>query len=166
MSNGAGLVASGVGRASRVRVAGRLLGRALTAKAFAKVAYEFIVYGGRLSGAMNCNHEVYMVVSSGVAFWGSFLSSEVAGRSRVALRISREVRREVLGPGFSPFGTLAMITLMGWMWSVQYILAWRCIVTSLFQSCSPNSQRGARYLSSFWSIILIYIVVKQSFHIP
>jgi hypothetical protein len=26
-------------------VAGRLLGRALTAEAFAKVAYEFVVYG-------------------------------------------------------------------------------------------------------------------------
>jgi hypothetical protein len=36
-------------------------------------------------------------------------------RSRVALRVSREFRIEVLGPGLSPFGNLAMITLVGWI---------------------------------------------------
>ena len=113
MSSGAGLVASGVGRVSGMCVAMRLLGRALTAEAFAKVAYEFVVYGGRLSGAMNCNHEVFMVVSRGVVSFGRFLSSKVVGRSRVALRVSKEVRREDLGPGLSPFGSLAMITLVG-----------------------------------------------------
>ena len=118
MSNGAGLVASCVGMASGMCVAGRLLGRELTAEAFAKVAYGFVVHGGRLSGAMNCSHEVCMVVSRGVVSFGSFLSSEIAGRSRVALRVSREVRRGVLGPGLSPFGSLAMVTLVGWIWSV------------------------------------------------
>ncbi len=44
MSNGAGMVASGVGRVSGMCVDGCLLGRALTAKAFARVAYEFVVY--------------------------------------------------------------------------------------------------------------------------
>jgi hypothetical protein len=118
MSNGAGLVASGVGRVLGTGVAGRLLGRALTAEAFAKVAYEFVVYGGRLSGAMNYNHKVCMVVSRGVVSFGSFLSFEVAGRSRAAQRVSREVRREVLGPNLSSFGSLVMITLVGWIWSV------------------------------------------------
>jgi len=41
-----------------------------------------------------------MVVSRGVVSLGSFLSSVVAGRSRVALRVSREVRREVFGTWF------------------------------------------------------------------
>ncbi len=77
------------------------------------MAWEFVVYGGRLSGLMNCSHEVCMVVSRGVVSLGSFLSSVVAGRSRVALRADREVRRAVLGPGLSPFGSLAIITLVG-----------------------------------------------------
>ena len=71
--------------------------------------------GERLSGFMNYSHEVCMVVSRGVVSLGSFLSSEIAGRTRVALRVSREVRREVLGPGLSPFGSLAKITLAGWI---------------------------------------------------
>ena len=54
-----------------------------------------------------------MVVSRGVVSLRSFLSSVVAGRSKVALRVSREVPREVLGPGLSPFGSMAMITLVG-----------------------------------------------------
>ena len=62
---------------------------------------------------MKCNHELCMVVSRGVVSFGSFLSSKVAGRSRVALRVSREVRSEDLGPGLSPFGSLAIITLVG-----------------------------------------------------
>jgi hypothetical protein len=103
MSIGACLVASGVGRVSGMCVTGRLFGRVLVAEALARVAYEFIVYGGRLLGLMYCSREVYMVGSSGVASLGSFLSSVVAGRRRVALRVSREVQREVLGPGLSPF---------------------------------------------------------------
>jgi hypothetical protein len=91
-----------------------------------------------------------MVVSRGVVSLGSFLSSEVAGRSRVALRVSREVRKEILGPGLSPFGSLTMITMVGWIWSMLTLLEWRCIAMSLFQSCSPSSQRGARCLSSFF----------------
>ena len=73
--------------------------------------------GGRLSGVLNFSHEMCMVVSRGVVSLGSFLSSIVAGRSKVALRVSREVRREVLGPGLSPFDNLAMITLVGWICS-------------------------------------------------
>ena len=71
--------------------------------------------GGRLSGVINCFHEGCMVVSRGVVFEGNFLSSVVVGRSRVALRVSREVRRAIVGPGLSPFGNVAMITLVGWM---------------------------------------------------
>ena len=99
-------------------VARRLLGRALTVEVFARVAYEFVLYGGRLSGVMNCSHEVCMAVSRGVVSSRGFMSSEVAGRSRVALRVSREIQREVLGHGLSPFKSLAMITPVGWMWSM------------------------------------------------
>ena len=46
---------------------------------------------------------------------GSFLCYVVEGRSRVALRVSREVRRAVFGPVLSAFGSLAMSTLVGEM---------------------------------------------------
>ena len=59
-----------------------------------------------------------MVVSRGVVSLGSFLSSGVVGRSKMALRISMEVRREDLGHGLSPFGYRVMITLVGWICSV------------------------------------------------
>ena len=71
-----------------------------------------------LSGMINGSHEVCMVVSRGVVSLGNFMSSVVARRSRVALRVSIEARRAVLGPGLSPFGSMAMITLVGWMCSV------------------------------------------------
>jgi hypothetical protein len=71
------------------------------------------VCGGRLSVVMDFSYEACMVASRGVVSLGSFLCFVVAGRSRVALRVSREVRREVLGPGLSPFCSLAMITLVG-----------------------------------------------------
>ncbi len=73
---------------------------------------------GMLSGVINCFHEACMVVSKGVVSEGSFLNSVDAGRRRVTLRISREVWREVLGPGLSPFGSLVMITLVGRVCSV------------------------------------------------
>ena len=76
------------------------------------------MYGERLSGVMNCSHEVCMVVSRGVVSLGRFLSSVVDERSKVALRISKEVRREDLGHCLSPFGNLAIMTLVGWMCSV------------------------------------------------
>ena len=57
------------------------------------------MYGGRLSGLVNRSREVYMAVSRGVVSLESFLSSEVAERSNIDLRVSREVRREVLEPG-------------------------------------------------------------------
>jgi hypothetical protein len=67
----------------------------------------------------------------------------------VALGVSREIMREVLGPVLSPFGSLAMITLMGWICSKYSSLWWHCIVRRLFHSCSPYSHRGTRCLSSF-----------------
>ncbi len=73
------------------------------------------MYWGRLSGVIYFFHEVCTVVSSGVLSVGNFLSSVAAGRSRVALKVSSEVRREVLGPGLSPFGSLAMMTFVGWI---------------------------------------------------
>ncbi len=56
-----------------------------------------------------------MVVSRGVVSLGSFLCSVVAGRSSVALSVSREVRRAVLGPILSPLGSLAMSAFVGEM---------------------------------------------------
>ena len=64
---------------------------------------------------INCFHEACMVVSRGVVSEGNFLNSVDVGRSRVALRVSREVRRKVFGPGLSLFGNLAIITLVVWM---------------------------------------------------
>ena len=49
---------------------------------------------------------------------GSFLCSVVEGKSRVTLRVSRKVRRAVFGPVLSLFGSLAMSTSAGEMWSV------------------------------------------------
>ncbi len=54
-----------------------------------------------------------MVVFSGVVSLGSFLCFVVAGRSSVALRMSREVWRAVLGHVLSVFGSLAMSTVVG-----------------------------------------------------
>jgi hypothetical protein len=73
-----------------------------------------------------------MVVSRSVISLGSFLCSMVAGRSSVALRVSMEVRREVLMPGLSPFGSLAMITFVGGMCRVKCLLVWCCVVMRLF----------------------------------
>ncbi len=62
---------------------------------------------------MNFIQEVCMVVSRGVVSLGSFLCSVVACRSSVTLRVSREVQRAVLGLVLSPFGSLAMSTVVG-----------------------------------------------------
>ena len=56
-----------------------------------------------------------MVVSRGVVSLGSFLCSVVEVRSRVALSVSREVRRAVFVPVLSAFGSLAMTTFVGEM---------------------------------------------------
>ena len=61
---------------------------------------------------MNFIHDVWMVVSCGVRSLGSFLCFVLEGRSRVALRVSREVRRTVFGPVLSASGSLAMSTFV------------------------------------------------------
>ncbi len=95
-----------------------------------------------------------MVVSNGVMSLESFRCSVEAGRSRMALRVSNEVRIEIMGPRLSALGSLAKMTLVGWMWSVLSSLGWRFIVMCLCRLCSPNSQSGARCLSSFlWHCI-------------
>ena len=66
---------------------------------------------------MNLSHEVCMVVNRGMVSLGSFLSSIVDGSNKVALRVSREVRRKVLGPGLAPFDSLVMMTSVGWICS-------------------------------------------------
>jgi hypothetical protein len=90
-----------------------------------------------------------MVVSRDLVSLGNFPSRVIAGRSKVALRVSREVQREFLGPGLSPFGNLIMLTLMSWICRVWSTLVWRCIVRSLFYLCSPSSYRGATCFRSF-----------------
>ena len=70
---------------------------------------------GRLAGVMNRIQEVCMVVSRSVVSLGNFLYSVVTGRSSVALRMSREVRRAVLGPVLSPLGSLATSAVVGEM---------------------------------------------------
>ena len=116
MCSGAGFDASGVGGVSGICVEGCLFG--LTFAVFIRLAYEFGLCEGRLSGVINFIQEVCMVVSRGVVSLGSFLCSVVDGRSRVALRVSRDVRRAVLGPVLSPFGSLAMSTFVGEMCNV------------------------------------------------
>jgi hypothetical protein len=119
MCSGAGLVASGVGRVSNMCVSGRLLVEvALPVDAFIRLAWSLSCVGEGLSGVKNFSHEACMVVSRGVVSFGSYLSSIFAGRSKVDLSVSREVRREVLGPDLSLFGSLTMITLVGWICSV------------------------------------------------
>ena len=56
-----------------------------------------------------------MVVNRGVVSLGSFMCSVVAGKSSVALRVSKEVRRAVLGTVLSSFGSLAMSASVGGM---------------------------------------------------
>ena len=56
-----------------------------------------------------------MLVRRGVVSLGSFLCSVLAGRSSVALRVSREVRIAVLGPILSPLGSRAMSAFVGEM---------------------------------------------------
>ncbi len=73
---------------------------------------------GKLSGLMYFIYDVCMVASWGVVSLGSFLCSVVEGRSRVALRVSREVRRGVFGLILSLFGSLAMSTYVGERWRV------------------------------------------------
>ena len=65
-------------------------------------------------------------MNRGVVSLGSFLSSEEAGRSRVAIREYRHDRRDVILHGLSPLESLAMITLVGCMWSVYSLQ--RCVV--------------------------------------
>ncbi len=64
---------------------------------------------------MNLVQEVCIVVIRGVVSLGNFLCSMVAGRSSVALRVYREVRRAVLGSVLSPLGSLAMSAFVGEM---------------------------------------------------
>ena len=81
---------------------------------------------------MNFSQEVCMAVSRGVVSLGSFLCSVVAGRSCVALRVSMEVRRAVLGHVLSPIGSLAMSTFVGGMCRVYCSLMLCCFVMRLF----------------------------------
>jgi len=116
MCSGAKFDASGMGRVSGMCGAGRLFGLAFAV--FIKLAYEFGLCEGRLSDVMKFVQDVCIEVHMGVVSLGSFLFYLVAGRSKVALTVTREVRRAVLGPVLSPFGSLATNTFVGGMCSV------------------------------------------------
>ena len=73
---------------------------------------------------MNFSHVICMVVSKGDVSLGSFICSVVEGRSRVALRVSMDVLREILLPGLPPLGSRANLTLVGWMCNVVPSLMW------------------------------------------
>ena len=62
----------------------------------------------------------------------------------MARRVSREVRRAVLGPVLSLLGSLAMNAFVGEMWRVYCSFVWCRIVMSVVQFFIPNSHRGAR----------------------
>ena len=76
------------------------------------------MYSEMFSGIMNGNHVGCIGVTRGVVYIGSFLSSEEAGRNRVALKESMVVRRVALVSGLSQLGSLAMVTSVGCMWRV------------------------------------------------
>ena len=70
---------------------------------------------GKVTVLMYFVHDVCMLVCWGVVSLGSFLCSVVEGRSSVALKLSREVRRAVLGPVLSAFESLDRNTSVGEM---------------------------------------------------
>ena len=70
---------------------------------------------GKVAVLMYFVHDVCMLVCWGVVSLGSFLCSVVEGRSRVALKVSREIRRAVFGPVLSAFGSLDSSTFVGEM---------------------------------------------------
>ena len=80
--------------------------------------------------------------------FGSFLCSVLAGRSRVALKVSMDVRSVVFGPGLSPFGSFASITLVGELWyeASRESVWWEVI--SLCHVYVFVCQSGARCLRS------------------
>ncbi len=118
MRRGAGLDGSDVGKNFGMCVAGRLYVCMVPVVVFIRLAYEFGLCEGKLSGVINVVQEVCMVVRRGVVSLGSFLCSVVAGNISVALRVSREIRRAVSGPVLSPFGSLAKSTFVGGMCKV------------------------------------------------
>ena len=70
---------------------------------------------GRVAVVMYFVHDVCMVVCWGVVSLGSFMCSVVEARSRVALKVSKEVRRAVFGPVLSALGSLYRSTSVGEM---------------------------------------------------
>ncbi len=78
----------------------------------------------------------------------SFLCCVVAGSSRVSRSVSREVRSAILGPGLSPFISLAIMTSVGDMWYVGLAGFVSCDVIRVCHGRVFVSQSGARCLSS------------------
>ena len=66
----------------------------------------------------------------------------------MARRVSMEVRRAVLGPGLSPFGSLAKMTLVGWVWRTtsEGLCCWAVIM--VFHLKVFSSHKGVRCLRS------------------
>jgi hypothetical protein len=113
-SNGADSVVLGVENIWGACIAGRFLVNMLAEEAFASWAWELVVCDGRFSGFMNGSRDKCAIVERGVVSLGSFLSSEEAGRRRLARSESIVVQRNVSIPAsLSPLGSLAMMSLVG-----------------------------------------------------
>ncbi len=72
----------------------------------------------------------------------------MVGSRKVSRNVSREVRTAVLGPGLSPFGSLASMIPVGDMWYVGLSGFVSCDVIRLCLVCVIVSQSCARCLSS------------------
>ncbi len=77
---------------------------------------------GRLSFAMCVCHEGCMRVDVWAGSLGSFLCFVTASCRRVALRMSTAVRSLILGLVLIPFGNLASIASVGWMWYMRVVV--------------------------------------------
>ena len=117
ISMGAGSVLSIVGRESGMWGVGRLLFE-MVVGVWVRVVYVVVLCEGMCVVVMYLCHEVCMVVSFGITSFGNLRCSVLEGRSRVARRVSMEVRRAALAPGLSPLGSLAITTVVGCICSV------------------------------------------------
>ena len=93
-------------------------------------------------------HVGCMMVDVGVMSFGSFLFSVLAGWMSVALRVLIIVFSCSFGLVLLPFGSLAIVAGVSWMWYMVVPLGSVVLVIRAFQWVTPVSQSGARCLSS------------------
>ena len=93
-------------------------------------------------------HVGCMIVDVGVMSFGSFLFSVLAGWMSVALRVLIAVFSCSFGLVLLPFGSLAIVAGVGWMWYVVVPLGSVVLVIRSRHCVAPVSQSGARCFSS------------------